>query len=68
VQHFKRWLQTHDQPQGTNFFTMFLTDSRLPQHASRGLYEAKLRTSGYSEEDIHLFQDVWKTMLAEDLE
>lgn len=63
VHHFKNWLRTHDQPQDSDFAKRFLADTRLPQHASRSLYEAKLRVSGYSEEDIHLFQDAWKAML-----
>lgn len=63
VHHFKNWLRTHDQPQDSDFAKRFLTDVRLPQHASRGMYEAKLRTGGYSEEDIQLFQDAWKAML-----
>ncbi len=63
VHHFKRWLRSHDQPQDTDFFNRFLADSRLPEHASRGMYEAKLRSAGYSEEDMHLFENAWKTML-----
>jgi hypothetical protein len=63
VHHFKNWLRAHDQPQDSDFAKRFLADTRLPQHASRGMYEAKLRIGGYSEEDIHLFQDAWKTML-----
>ncbi len=65
VHHFKKWLRSHDQPQDTDFAKRFLADSRLPQHASRGLYEAKMRSAGYSDEDIHLFQDAWKRMLTE---
>ncbi len=68
VRHFKNWLRTHDQPQDTDFAKRFLADSRLPQHASRGLYEAKMRTAGYSDEDMYLFQDAWKSMIAENLE
>jgi hypothetical protein len=68
VYHFKKWLRSHDQPQDSDFAQRFLVDSRLPQHASRSLYEAKMRTTGYSEEDMHLFQDAWKSMIAEDLE
>ncbi len=68
VRHFKKWLRTHDQPQDTDFFRRFLADSRLPERASRGLYEAKMRTAGYSDEDMHLFQDAWKSMITEDLE
>jgi predicted transcriptional regulator len=63
VHHFKTWLRTHDQPQDSTFAQRVLADGRLPEHASRGLYEAKMRAAGYSEEDIHLFQDAWKTML-----
>jgi predicted transcriptional regulator len=63
VHYFKNWLRSHDQPQDSDFAQRFLADSRLPQHASRGLYEAKMRTAGYSEEDMHLFHDAWKTML-----
>jgi hypothetical protein len=63
IHHFKNWLRTHDQPRDSDFAKRFLADSRLPEHASRGLYEAKLRTAGYSEEDMHLFHDAWKTML-----
>ncbi len=68
VRHFKNWLRTHDQPQDTDFAKRFLADSRLPKHASRGLYEAKMRSAGYSDEDMCLFQDAWKSMIAENLE
>ena len=47
VHYFKKWIRNHDQPQGTDFFKRFLVDSHLPQHASRSLYEAKMRTAGY---------------------
>jgi hypothetical protein len=68
VHHFKTWIRTHDQPQDTHSFKHFLADSQLPEHALRGLYEAKMRSAGYSDEDLHLFQDAWKSMIAEDLE
>jgi hypothetical protein len=68
VHHFKKWIRSHDHPQDIDFFRRFLADSQLPEHASRGLYEAKMRSAGYSEEDMHLFQDAWKTIIAEDLE
>jgi hypothetical protein len=68
VRHFKKWIRSHDHPQDTDFFKRFLADGQLPQHASRGLYEAKMRSTGYSDEDMHLFQDAWKSMIAEDLE
>ncbi len=63
VHHFKKWLRTHDQPRDTDFFKRFLADTRLPQFASRSLYEARLRLHGYSAEDIALFQGAWKNML-----
>lgn len=61
--HFKKWLRSHDQVRGVDFFKRFLADSRMPEHASRALYEAKMRSAGYSQEDVYLFQDAWKTML-----
>ena len=62
--HFKRWLRTHDHPQDTDFFfKRFLVDGQLPEHASRALYEAKMKVANYSQEDMHLFQDAWKAML-----
>jgi hypothetical protein len=64
VHYFNNWLRTHDQPQDTNFFKRFLADGQLPEHASRGLNEAKMRSAGnYSDEDMHLFHDAWKLML-----
>jgi hypothetical protein len=63
VRHFKKWLRSHDQPQDSDFAKRFMADTRLPQHASRALYEARLRACEYSAEDIRLFQDAWKTML-----
>jgi hypothetical protein len=69
VHHFKKWLRSHDQPEDTDFAQRFLTDSQMLEHASRGLYEAKMRSSGnYSDEDMHLFHDAWRSMIAEDLE
>ena len=63
VRHFKNWLRTHDQPQDTDFFKRFLADTRLPQHASRSLYAARLKQYGYSAEDRHVFEETWKDML-----
>jgi hypothetical protein len=58
VRHFKKWIRSHYQPQNTNFFKRFLADGQLPEHASRGLYEAKMRSAGnYSDEDMQLIQD-----------
>jgi hypothetical protein len=63
VRHFKSWIRKHDQPQDSDFAKRFLADTRLPQHASRALYEARLRLYGYSAEDTSLFQGAWKDML-----
>ena len=63
VRRFKSWLRTHDQPQDTDFFKRFLADTRLPQHASRSLYAARLKQYGYSDEDRHVFEETWKDML-----
>jgi ABC-type nitrate/sulfonate/bicarbonate transport system substrate-binding protein len=68
VRHFKKWIRSHDHPQDTDFFRRFLADGRLPEHASRGLYEGRMRSAGYSEEDMYMFQAAWKSMIAEDLE
>jgi len=58
VPHFKKWIRSHDHPQDTNFFKRFLADGQLPEHASRGLYEAKMHSVGnYSDENMQLFQD-----------
>jgi len=63
VRHFKSWLRTHSQPQDTDFSKRLLSDTRLPQHASRSLYAARLKQYGYLAEDIHLFGETWKDML-----
>lgn len=65
VHQFKKWLRSHDQPEDSTFAQRFLVDGQMPEHASRGMYEAKLRriTAGYSDEDVHLFQEAWKRML-----
>lgn len=66
VRHFKGWLRKHPQATSisyTDFFKRFLTDTRLPQHASRSWYEAQLRLYKYSSEDIYLFQEAWKDMM-----
>jgi hypothetical protein len=53
VHHFKKWLSSHDHPQDTDFFRRFLADSQITEHASRGFYEAKMRSaSTYSAEDL----------------
>jgi hypothetical protein len=64
VRHFKAWIRSHPQAQDTDFFKRFLADTRLPQHASRALYEARLRLYQYSLEDIYLFQEAWKELLS----
>lgn len=66
VRHFKVWLKQHPQPKDTDFAKRFLSDTRLPQHASRSLYEARMRVSGYSEEDLVLFRDAWLQLLLEE--
>ena len=63
VHHFKTWLRTHPQPEDTDFAKRFLADTRLAHHASRSMYEARMRQYKYSEEDIYLFRDAWQTML-----
>ncbi len=63
VRHFKTWLKTHPQPIDTDFSRRVLADSRLPHHASRAMYAARLRQYGYSAEDMELFQEAWKAML-----
>ncbi len=63
VRHFKAWIRSHPQPQDSDFFKRFLADTRLPQHASRALYAARLKQYGYSDEDMHLFEETWKDML-----
>ena len=63
VRHFQAWLRSHDQPRDTDFFQRFQADTRMPKHASRSMYEAKLRTAGYSDEEIALFERAWKDML-----
>ncbi len=65
VRHFKTWLRKRQQPKDSDFAKQFLADSRLPQHASRSMYEAKLRAYNYSPEDIFLFRDLWLTLLLE---
>jgi hypothetical protein len=65
VRHFKSWLRKQPQPRDTDFSKRFLADSRLPQHGSRALYEAKLRAYNYSAEDISLFRDLWLTLMLE---
>jgi predicted DNA-binding protein len=61
--HFKKWLRSHDQPQGTDFFRRFLADGRLPHQASRSMYKAKLRVAGYTDEETALFEEAWRDML-----
>jgi hypothetical protein len=63
VRHFKSWLRTRPQPRDNDLAKRFLDDTRLPQHASKALYTARLKLYGYSTEDIHLFEETWKDML-----
>jgi len=63
ARHFKTWLRKQGlHPQGS-FAERFLNDTRLPTHASRALYEARLKHYGYSLEDIQVFQEHWKALL-----
>src|SRR5450755_3298293 len=59
VRHFKNWVRRHPQPEDTDFTQRVLADTRLPLHASRSLYKARLRMYKYAEEDISLFRDAW---------
>jgi len=62
--HFKSWLRKHPQARDTTeVFKRILADTRLPQHGSRSLYEARLRLHGYSAEEIALFQGAWRDMM-----
>jgi hypothetical protein len=63
VRHVKNWIRKHPQANDTDFFKRFLDDTRLPQHASRALYTARLKQYGYSAEDVYLFEEMWKDML-----
>jgi DNA repair exonuclease SbcCD ATPase subunit len=65
VWYFKSWLRKRPQPKDSTFAKRFIADSRLPQHGSRALYEAKLRAYNYSAEDISLFRDLWLTLIVE---
>jgi hypothetical protein len=66
VRHFKPWLRRHTQAHDTDFFKRFLADTRLPQHASRSIYEARMRLYHYSKEDLYLFEETWKDMLCKE--
>ena len=57
VRHFKIWLCTHPQPQDSDFLKRFLADTRLPQHASRSLYAARLKQYGLLAEDNMCLKD-----------
>ncbi len=63
VRHFKSWLRRRPRPQDADFLKLFLEDSRLPHHASRSMYIARLKQYGYTAEDIALFEEAWKDML-----
>ncbi len=62
ARHFKAWLRKRPFPQGS-FAQRFLADTRFKPQASRAKFEADLKASGYSEEDIQAFRDLWKAML-----
>jgi len=63
VRHFKSWLRRRRLPQDADFLKLFLDDTRLPHHASRSMYVARLKQYGYTAEDITLFEEAWKDML-----
>jgi hypothetical protein len=63
VRHFKSWLRRRRLPQDADFLKLFLDDTRLPHHASRSMYIARLKQYGYTAEDIALFEESWKDML-----
>ncbi len=63
VRHFKSWLRRRRLPQDADFLKLFLDDTRLPYHASRSMYIARLKQYGYTAEDIAMFEEAWKDML-----
>lgn len=63
VRHFKSWLRKRRLPQDAGFLKLFLDDTRLPHHASRSMYVARLKQYGYTAEDIIVFEETWKDML-----
>jgi hypothetical protein len=63
VRHFKSWLRRWRLPQDADFLKLFLDDTRLPHHASRSMYIARLKQYGYTAEDIAVFEETWKDML-----
>ncbi len=63
ARHFKTWLRKRGFHLQDSFARRFLDDTRLPTHASRSLYEARMRLYGYSVEDTLTFQEHWKAML-----
>lgn len=58
---FKTWLQK--QPHQTDFSRRFLVDGRIEPRNSRGFFEHRLRLYKYSQEEIALFNDLWRLML-----
>ncbi len=62
VRHFKSWIRR--SAYDADFFKRFLADTRLPQHASRSMYAAKMRLYHWAEEDLYLFEETWKDMLS----
>ncbi len=60
---FKSWLRRRRLPQDADFLKLFLDDTRLPYHASRSMYIARLKQYGYTAEDIAMFEEAWKDML-----
>jgi hypothetical protein len=63
ARHFKAWLRKLRRHPGGSFAQRFIADTRLPQQASRAMFEAQLKRLNYSSEDIETFRDLWKAML-----
>jgi len=57
---FKSWLRKQAP---SSLSQKLLADALLPPRGSRAFYEAYLRKSKYSQEDIHEFKHLWLLML-----
>lgn len=60
VRGLKSWLKK--QP-ASALRQKLLADQFLPVRGSRGLYEAYLRKTAYSPDEMHEFAHLWKSML-----
>jgi hypothetical protein len=61
--NFKPWLCKQRLYTPGSFAQRFVDDKALPPQASRSYFEALLRSTRYSDEDIETFRDLWKAML-----